>query len=137
MGIWYWNNKQKLQAGRGDWCWDANHKGWLEFKLCPINGNAGKETQECFDKYPLYLAENPRVTKYNLQGGERTVRYRVKLPPNVVCSQCVVQWAWRCGKNKTKEILVPYMSRHFKEYLDLFWHNAMNKLLKDYLKTQG
>merc|ERR1719219_1960701 len=76
----------------------ANHKGWFEFKLCPINGNAGKETQECMDKYPFYLADNPRETKYNVRPG-RTFKYRVKLPPNVVCSQCVLQWTYRAANN--------------------------------------
>jgi len=72
---------------------------WFEFKLCPINYNSSKETQECMDKHPLYLADNPRKTKFNVprQGPGKTINYKVQLPPNVTCSQCVVQWTYRRG----------------------------------------
>lgn len=31
----------------------ANHKGFFEFKLCPVNGNAALETEDCLQQYPL------------------------------------------------------------------------------------
>ncbi|KAJ8307911.1 hypothetical protein KUTeg_014558 [Tegillarca granosa] len=36
----------------------ANHKGWFEFKLCPNNDVTKKVTQECLDKYLLYLPDD-------------------------------------------------------------------------------
>merc|ERR1712107_31346 len=42
----------------------ANHWGHFELKLCPTNGKNHLATQECFDKYPLVLAENPRSHQF-------------------------------------------------------------------------
>ena len=28
----------------------ANHKGWNEFQLCPVNNPAVKATEECFER---------------------------------------------------------------------------------------
>lgn len=31
----------------------ANHRGYFEFKLCPVNGNPAKETEECLKNHPI------------------------------------------------------------------------------------
>jgi len=78
----------------------ANHWGHFELKLCPTNGRKNIATQECFDKHPLVLADDPnshefyvpldspKITKFN---------YRVQLPQEVSCSQCVLQWTYYTG----------------------------------------
>jgi len=78
----------------------ANHWGHFELKLCPTNGRSKLATQECFNKHPLVLADNPRshqfyvpldspkITKFN---------YKVQLPHGVTCSQCVMQWTYYTG----------------------------------------
>jgi len=78
----------------------ANHWGHFELKICPVDGKKSLATQECFDKHPLVLADNPRshqfyvpldspkITKFN---------YQVVLPYGLTCSQCVIQWTYYTG----------------------------------------
>merc|ERR1712121_335362 len=78
----------------------ANHWGHFELKICPVGGKKSLATQDCFDKHPLVLADNPRshqfyvpldspkITKFN---------YKVVLPYGVTCSQCVMQWTYYTG----------------------------------------
>ena len=35
----------------------ANHQGFFEFRLCPLNNQTTPETDECFDQNLLELAE--------------------------------------------------------------------------------
>lgn len=77
----------------------ANHYGRFEMFLCPNNNPYYEATQECFDRYPLYISgtrENrfyiPHETKK-----KGTFRYRVRLPPRVTCTQCVMQWTYYTG----------------------------------------
>ena len=80
----------------------TNHWGWFELKLCPVNDKKVIETQKCMDKHPLYLVKNPRETKFYIPPDSKKkdiFRYKVQLPPDVVCSQCVVQWTYRAGKH--------------------------------------
>ena len=41
----------------------ANHWGYFEIKLCPVNGKNKLVEQECLDKFPLALADDPGQTK--------------------------------------------------------------------------
>jgi len=78
----------------------ANHWGHFELKLCPTNSEDEIATQECFDRNPLVLADNPRshqfyvpldspkITKFN---------YKVNLPFGITCSRCVMQWTYYTG----------------------------------------
>ena len=78
----------------------TNHWGWFEMKLCPVNDKLALEDQSCMNKYPLYLA-NSDSTKFWIPENSKkkdTFKYKVKLPNDVVCSQCVVQWTYRTGK---------------------------------------
>ena len=79
----------------------TNHWGWFEFKLCPVNAKTTLATKKCMDKHPLYLVNNPRETKFYIPPDSKKkdiFRYKVQLPSDVVCSQCVVQWTYRAGK---------------------------------------
>ena len=72
----------------------TNHMGHMTLKLCPINDKNKVTTDECFDRYPLYLAADN--TSYTYVIPENTpkvaiLRYDVQLPPGVICQQCVVQ----------------------------------------------
>merc|ERR1711872_1101739 len=72
----------------------------FELKICPVDGKKSLATQDCFDKHPLVLADNPRshqfyvpldspkITKFN---------YQVVLPYGLTCSQCVIQWTYYTG----------------------------------------
>ncbi|XP_068084183.1 uncharacterized protein [Anabrus simplex] len=77
----------------------ANHMGSFEFALCPLSNSSELETQECFSKHPLSLADGSG-TKYYLPSPE-VGRYSVKLklPDELTCSQCVLQWTWTTGNS--------------------------------------
>ena len=60
----------------------ANHWGYFELKICPVDGKSENPTQECFDAHPLLLADtgsdkffvpldSPKITKfqYKVRGG--------------------------------------------------------------------
>ena len=91
----------------------TNHWGWFEFKLCPVNDKTRKETQKCMDKYPLHLVDDPKSTKFWIPENSKKkdiFTYKVQLPPNVVCSQCVVQWTYRTGKRSFIYVTVPLIA---------------------------
>ena len=35
----------------------ANHQGYFEFRLCPLNDDPAPETEECFDQYVLQRSD--------------------------------------------------------------------------------
>ena len=79
----------------------TNHWGWFEFKLCPTNDKTVLETDACMNKYPLYLVDGDHETKFYIPKDSKkkdTFKYKLQLPPDVVCSQCVVQWTYWTGK---------------------------------------
>jgi len=79
----------------------TNHWGWFEFKLCPTNDKTVLETDACMNKYPLYLVGGgDHETKFYIPKDSKkkdTFKYKLQLPPDVVCSQCVVQWTYWTG----------------------------------------
>ena len=79
----------------------TNHWGWFEMKLCPVNDKLALEDDKCMDRHPLFLA-NEDSTKFYIPKDSKkkdTFKYKVKLPNNVVCSQCVLQWTYWTGKD--------------------------------------
>lgn len=80
----------------------ANHMGYFTLKLCPVNDNMKKVTDECFDKYPLVLASDNTSTSFYIPPGTpsiATLKYDVVLPPGVVCQQCIMQWTYYTGNS--------------------------------------
>ncbi|XP_034935566.1 uncharacterized protein [Chelonus insularis] len=77
----------------------ANHQGRFELYLCPTNNANKRATQECFDKYPLYLSGTEDVAFVIPEDSEKKAifNYKVALPPYVTCSQCVIQWNYYTG----------------------------------------
>lgn len=74
-----------------------SHLGFMEFRLCANPGNGDGETQACFNQHLLQRADG---------GGSRVpvtatgwYRHNFRLPANVRCSRCVIQWNYRAGKN--------------------------------------
>ncbi|XP_023246710.1 uncharacterized protein LOC106644009 [Copidosoma floridanum] len=77
---------------------DANHLGYFEFSLCPLNSTTDIETEECFDAHPIYLADGNR--RYKVIGGfEGLVKIQANLPEDFVCPHCVFRWHYYCGNN--------------------------------------
>ncbi|XP_035908651.1 uncharacterized protein LOC118510647 [Anopheles stephensi] len=77
----------------------ANHMGRFELYLCPNNNPQAEATQECFDRYPLYLAGTREVRFFIPPESKKkdVFRYRVQLPLYVSCTQCVLQWTYFTG----------------------------------------
>lgn len=77
----------------------ANHYGRFEIKLCPNNNPVQEATQECFDKFPLYVSGTKDKGYYIPEDGKKKAvfRYQVRLPPYVTCTQCVLQWTYYTG----------------------------------------
>ncbi|KAH3809986.1 integumentary mucin C.1-like [Dreissena polymorpha] len=79
----------------------ANHKGWWEFRLCPLPNSRTKVTQECLDQY-LLTTDNGN-TRYDLVANQiidsREFKVGLKLPDNVTCENCVLQWKYNSGNS--------------------------------------
>ena len=75
----------------------------MEFKICPNNDVTGAATQLCLDKHVLPLAAAPSgsvQTRYILPDGSGVGWYTVavKLPDDLICQQCVLQWKYHTGR---------------------------------------
>ncbi|CAL4075572.1 unnamed protein product, partial [Meganyctiphanes norvegica] len=44
----------------------ANHRGWFEFRLCPMSSPGELVTQDCLNKHQLFIADGVNSTRYNL-----------------------------------------------------------------------
>ncbi|KAL3871140.1 hypothetical protein ACJMK2_039157 [Sinanodonta woodiana] len=78
----------------------AVHLGWFEFRICPHNDVKTPVSQACLNKTLLYLpSENG--TRYSVNNnnfvGLHTIK--VKLPANMTCSQCIIQWRYNTGNS--------------------------------------
>ena len=47
----------------------TNHMGYFEIKLCAQGKKKTPATEECFDKHPLVLDDNPDTTRYYIKDG--------------------------------------------------------------------
>ncbi|XP_001602613.1 uncharacterized protein LOC100118714 [Nasonia vitripennis] len=77
----------------------SNHQGYFEMYVCPNNNPAKEASQDCFDRYPLYLSGTKDVRFVIPSDSEKKAifRYKVTLPPYLTCSQCVLQWTYYTG----------------------------------------
>ncbi|KAH3809987.1 uncharacterized protein LOC127835722 [Dreissena polymorpha] len=92
----------------------AYHKGYFEFRICPLDPGNGKETEvtmDCLNEYQLEVgradqSEDEFVTRYSVEGdnavgsqGTGIYNLKVKLPEGLVCNSCVMQWIWHGGNS--------------------------------------
>ena len=78
----------------------ANHKGWFEFRVCPNDNPSKPITQECLDRYVLRQAKNnqPRYMVPS-ENGRSLIKVDLKLPSNLRCKNCVLQWKYNAGNS--------------------------------------
>ena len=80
----------------------ANHQGYFIFKLCPNNDIFQDPGQNCFDQRPLWVGGGDPVfnqTRYPINDYETGLRMvYVRLPMDVICEQCILQWTYVAGK---------------------------------------
>jgi len=75
----------------------AKHEGDFEFKLCPLDNLDGPPTQDCFDQFPLQFGDG--TYKYGPISKNGDHFMKVKLPTDVVCEKCILQWKWRTANS--------------------------------------
>lgn len=92
----------------------ANHKGWFEFHLCQHDNPFTNITMACLDKHLLVLDDTGQ-TRYPVawpasavsngsDAGVYTaysseIRLKLRLPPGLACSACVLQWKYNSGNS--------------------------------------
>ncbi|XP_042869960.1 uncharacterized protein LOC122251840 [Penaeus japonicus] len=78
----------------------TTHQGHFEFRLCVNNDPSKIITDACLDEHVLQLADGSGI-KYPIatENDWTTELVKVKLPQDVVCTQCVLQWHYRGGNN--------------------------------------
>jgi len=64
--------------------------GSFQLHLCP---NPNNSSEECFSHHPLYLATT-NTTTYHPRLGDKVVKLKYRLPPNLNCTHCVLQWRY-------------------------------------------
>lgn len=77
----------------------ANHKGYFEFSLCERDDPNQRETEECFEKRVLELADETGTRFHIPRDDNGFYVVPIKIPRNVSCAHCVLRWHWRSGKD--------------------------------------
>ncbi|KAK3093828.1 hypothetical protein FSP39_020701 [Pinctada imbricata] len=82
----------------------ANHYGWFELRLCPQDDPSRPLTQDCLDNNLLTLFESDSphstgMTRYYLGEGRGTINVTSKLPDDITCEKCVLQWKYKAGNS--------------------------------------
>ncbi|OQR70452.1 hypothetical protein BIW11_11631 [Tropilaelaps mercedesae] len=82
----------------------ANHLGHFEFRLCPEPQRVRDES--CFTEHSLDIVEGPwgnalpRGTKrFDIGALQGMLAFKLRLPHNVTCERCVLQWNYTGGNN--------------------------------------
>ncbi|XP_015597787.1 uncharacterized protein LOC107268968 [Cephus cinctus] len=76
----------------------ANHRGYFVFSICSLSSSDDIDTEECFEKYPLKLADG--TDRYTLRSSA-TGFYNttVILPTYLTCDHCVLRWHYYTANN--------------------------------------
>ena len=76
----------------------ANHMGHFEFRLCPQNNPLVPASQTCLDRN-LLEQTNGEGAEYYPGPGNRVFQVWLRLPANLTCTQCVLQWRYFAANN--------------------------------------
>ncbi|XP_043205893.1 uncharacterized protein LOC122372583 [Amphibalanus amphitrite] len=76
----------------------ANHKGFIQFKICSVPGFDTEATQECLDRHVLTVADS-EVTEIPIHPRDRRVKVWLQLPAGLTCQHCVFQWRYHAGNS--------------------------------------
>lgn len=76
----------------------ANHKGWVEYRLCQNDDPKARLTQQCFDQHVLADAATGE-TRFTITSTMFQVAHTLKLPDGVRCRDCVLQWKYNTGNS--------------------------------------
>jgi hypothetical protein len=76
----------------------ASHQGYFEFRICPVNNPQIAATWDCLNKHVLSLADGSGTRYFVIHSGAYNHQIRLQLPPQLECSQCVLQWKYNAGE---------------------------------------
>ena len=76
----------------------ATHKGWFEFKICANNDPTKAISHECLDQHVLQLANGTGSKFFITSPDPQKYQIPLKLPAELRCSQCVLQWKYNAGE---------------------------------------
>ncbi|XP_060607944.1 uncharacterized protein LOC132760070, partial [Ruditapes philippinarum] len=81
----------------------AYHKGWFEFRLCPLATTTTKVTQECLNQNVLTV-KGTNTTRIQLEEiktglGPGVYIINLQLPSTITCERCVLQWKYNTGNS--------------------------------------
>ena len=78
----------------------ANHRGSFVFKICANDDVTQDPHQDCFDSsyLPLEVSTGGRSFPL-LTWDEGFYDFQVKLPQDLNCRQCILQWKWTTANN--------------------------------------
>lgn len=73
----------------------ASHFGYFEFRVCD---EPKSTTQECLDKHVLQI-DGRDGTKFYPRDGNKIYEMKYRLPADLECPHCVLQWRYIAGNN--------------------------------------
>ncbi|KAF0300828.1 hypothetical protein FJT64_026749 [Amphibalanus amphitrite] len=74
------------------------HRGYMEFRICELSRERPEATQPCLNRHLLRLADGSG-TKYRVGEKSEMARVKLRLPADLTCAHCVIQWRYRTGNN--------------------------------------
>ncbi|CAC5390661.1 unnamed protein product [Mytilus coruscus] len=74
----------------------SNLLGFFEFRLCPRNSSKETLTHDCFERNMLWIEES-WSTRYYVGSLGGIYDLHVRLPADISCTNCVIQWKFSTG----------------------------------------
>lgn len=75
----------------------ANHRGYFYFKICNLDADK-RESDACFDRFKVQISDGSST--YPLpSAAAKDYTLSIKLPSDLVCNHCVLQWTYVAGNN--------------------------------------
>lgn len=78
----------------------AHHKGFFQFKICEMTPDMATEDEDCFNSSQsiMELADGSTIWDVN-NGSTGIFNGRIKLPDDLSCEHCVIQWRYHTGNS--------------------------------------
>lgn len=71
------------------------HLGFFSFKICNLQEQ--KETEACFDKWPILFKDGS--SKHKVLAGVKDYELEIRLPVDLRCNHCVLRWVYIAGNS--------------------------------------
>lgn len=96
----------------------ASHMGFFEFRLCPKKSAQELATQECFDAHLLHMLDGSTRYQVNNDAPQGLHWPLLKLPKDVICKYCVIQWTYTAGRLSLGSYVIT--CKHFDLHTNVF-----------------